>query len=104
MANEHVERRLSELRHQSVSFIKSLVYMVHEASAAAGASRHSRLESFNDMARQNIGRSHRIPQKLQLPAPAFWPMTDSGATVNVVRDTELAGNLARILIAQGPCQ
>jgi hypothetical protein len=66
--------------------------MVYQGSAAATASRHSRPESFNDIARQHIGCPQRILRELQFPAPAFWPMADSGATVNVVWDTELTAN------------
>jgi hypothetical protein len=66
--------------------------MVYGDSAAATASGHSRPESFNDIARQHIGRPDRILKDLQFPAPAFWPMADSGATVNVVWDTELTSN------------
>jgi hypothetical protein len=66
--------------------------MVYGASTTAIESGHSRPESFNDIARQHIGRPDRIFQDLQFPVPAFWPMTDSGATVNVVWDTELTSN------------
>jgi hypothetical protein len=66
--------------------------MVYGASAAATAPRHSRPESFNDIARQHIGRPDRILRDLQFPVPAFWPMADSGATVNMVWDTGLTAN------------
>ena len=59
--NGHVERRLfSELRPRRVT--EGLVCMVHTSSAAATAFRLSRPESFNDIARQHIGRPHRILQ------------------------------------------
>ena len=35
---------------------------------------------------------HMIKIMWQFPAPAFWPMDDSGATINVVWDTELTAN------------
>lgn len=62
-ANGYVERRLSKLRPRHVT--EGLVYMVHESSPAAATSRHSRPEPFNDIARQNMGRPHRILQELQ---------------------------------------
>jgi hypothetical protein len=82
----------SELVSQSRHALNGQVYMVYGASAAATAPRHSRPEYFIDIARQHIGRPDRILQDLQFPAPAFWPMTDSGATVNVVWDTELTAS------------
>jgi hypothetical protein len=91
-SNEALERRHSELVSQKRHALNGRVYMVYGASAAATASRHSRPESSNDIARQHIGRPDRILQDLQFPAPAFWPMADSGATVNVVWDTELTSN------------
>jgi hypothetical protein len=66
--------------------------MVYWVFAVATASGHSRPESFNDIARQHICLLDRILQDLQFPSSAFWPMTDSGATVNVVWDTELTSN------------
>jgi hypothetical protein len=84
----HVERGFSELR----SSREGRVYIVGEASADSRVSRHSRPESFNDIVRQHIGRPERILRELQFPAPAFWPMADSGATVNVMWDTELTAN------------
>jgi hypothetical protein len=63
-----------------------------DLAGSATAPRHSRPESFNDIAGQHIGRPDRILQDLQFPAPAFWPMADSGATVNVVWDIELTSN------------
>jgi hypothetical protein len=86
-SNAAQERRHSELVSQKRHALNGRVYMVYGASAAATASRHSRPESFNDIARQHIGRPDRILQDLQFPAPAFWPMADSGATVNVAWDT-----------------
>jgi hypothetical protein len=91
-SNGNLERRHSELVSQNRHAFDGQVYMVYGASAAATASGHSRPESFNDIARQHIGRPDRILQDLQFPAPAFWPMADSGATVNVVWDTELTSN------------
>ena len=78
--NGNVERSRPELRSRHA--IQGQLYMVYAASAAATATRHSRPESFNDIARQHIGHPHRILRELQFPA--FWPMADSGATVNVV--------------------
>ncbi len=56
--------------------------------------RHSELvsQSRHTFDRQHIGRPDRILLDFQFPVPAFWPMTDSGATVNVVWDTELTSN------------
>ena len=89
-------RRFSELRTLiGRAFYEASygqVYMVYQGSAAATASRHSCPETFNDLARQHIGRPERILRDLQFPAPAFWLMADSGATVNVVWDTELTSN------------
>ena len=93
--SRNVERSLPELRSRHA--IQGPLYMVYEASAAATASRHSRPESFNNIARQNIGRPHRILHELQFPTPAFWPMADSGATVNVAWDRayrQLQGSVA----------
>ena len=95
----HVERGFSELRSLRN---EGRVYMVSEASATSRASRHSRPESFNDIARQHIGRPERILRELQFPAPAFWPMADSGGTVNVMWETELTANFrARSHALQG---
>ncbi len=88
-SNGNLERRHFELVSQSRHAFDGQVYMVYGASAAATAPCHSRPESFNDIARQHIGHPDRILQDLQFPAPAFWPMADSGVTVNVVWDTEL---------------
>ena len=88
-SNGNVERRFSQLRPFRD---KGRVYMVYEASGVAATSRQSRPDSYNDVARQHIGRPHRSLRKLQVPAPAFWPMADSGATVNVVWDTEFTVN------------
>jgi hypothetical protein len=90
--NGNLERRFSELRSLSRHAFDGQVYMVYGASGAATAPRHSRPESFNDIARQHIGCPDRILRDLQFPAPAFWPMADSGATVNVEWDTELTAN------------
>ncbi len=65
-------------------------------------SRHSRPESFNDIARQHIGRPQWTLRELQFPATAFWPMGNSGATINVMWDTELTANFrARSHALQG---
>jgi hypothetical protein len=86
-SNENLERRHAELVSHSRHAFDGQVYMVYGASAAATAPRHSRPESFNDITRQHIGHPDRILRDLQFPVPAFWPMTDSWATVNVVWDT-----------------
>ncbi len=91
-SNGEQVRRHSELLSQSRHAFDGQVYMVYGASAAATALRHSRPESFNDITRQHIDRPDRILRDLQFPVPAFWPMADSGATVNVVWDTELIAN------------
>jgi hypothetical protein len=91
-SNGAQERRHSELVSQSRHALDGQVYMVYGAPAAATVPRHSRPESFNDIARQHIGRADRILRDLHFPAPAFWPMADSGVTVNVVWDTELTTN------------
>ncbi len=93
-SNGEQERRHSELLSQSRHAFDGQGYMVYGVSAAATVPRHSRPESFNDIARQHIGRPDRILRDLQFPAPAFWPMADFGATVNVVWDTGLGVNVS----------
>ncbi len=60
LSNGTLEHRHSELVSQERQDLNGRVYMVYGASAAATASRHSRPESFNDIARQYIGRPDRI--------------------------------------------
>ncbi len=67
-SNGNLERRHSELVSQSRHAFDGQVYLVYGASAAATAPRHSRPESFNDIARQQVGRPDRILRDLQLPA------------------------------------
>jgi hypothetical protein len=57
--------------HSTGKHLRDQVYMEYGASAAATAPRHSLPESFNDIARQHIGRPDRILQDLQFPAPAL---------------------------------
>jgi hypothetical protein len=90
--NGNLERCHSELVSQSRHAFDGQVYMVYWTSASATTSGHSRPVSFNDITRQHICRLDRILQDLQFPASAFWPMTDSGATINVVWNTELTSN------------
>jgi hypothetical protein len=79
----------------SISRADCPVYMLHEASAAAAASRHcSRPESFNPSTTSLVSTSvvlqYRILEELQFREPAFWSMADSGATLNVVWDTNVS--------------